>query len=127
MGDEIQEFPPALRELHDALRTLVVESRLCGDCPASVAVFNYYGERSNGMGWHVDADTNPPNVSPEAAQKSAVVSLSVGAACDFYYRNQRSDGSQQVLRLNSGDVLVFGGPSRSVEHCVNGVYSAAMP
>merc|ERR1719327_1220559 len=92
--------------------------------------------RSNGMGWHVDADTDPPHVTAQEAAGSAVVSLSIGDACDFCYRDggavhkgrgkgkgsKSKAGSESRLRLNSGDVLIFGGPSRDVEHCVDGFY-----
>jgi len=132
--DELSEFPPALRQLQAAIRAAVLDSGLCGDAPASVAIINYYGGRSNGMGWHVDADMDPPHVTPEEAQGSAVVSLSVGDACDFCYRTAGrgfSRGARQAaagrVRLESGDVVVFGGPSRQVEHCVDGLYAGTRP
>jgi len=130
--DELKEFPPLMTALQEAIREEVLAANFCGDAPASVAIINYYGGRSNGMGWHADADTDPPNVSPEEAQSSAVVSLSIGAACDFCYRDAISTGrgrggrgsnrTEHRLRLESGDVLVFGGPSRGIEHCVDGLH-----
>jgi len=125
--DELAEFPATLRALHAATRDVVVASRICGDAPASVAIINYYGGRSNGMGWHVDADLDPPHVSPEDAQGSAVVSLSIGDSCEFCYRGQGSRQVGQKVRLESGDVLVFGGPRRSVEHCVDGIHQGTRP
>jgi hypothetical protein len=65
------------------------------------------------------------------AAAAPVVSISVGDACDFGYCDSRPEeadaalvalgGGDKVktLRLDSGDVLVFGGPSRMVYHgCV---------
>lgn len=126
--DELSELPTALRELQVAIREVVQKSGLCGDAQASVAIINYYGERSNGMGWHVDADMDPPHVTPEEAQSSAVVSLSIGDACDFCYRAPGTrQGAVSRLLLESGDVLVFGGVSRQVEHCVDGIYDGRRP
>lgn len=145
--DELAEFPPAMRALQAGIRSRIRDAQFCGDAPASVAIVNYYGGASSGMGWHVDADTDPPHVAPEEAHGSAVVSLSIGDACDFCYRPARAtvtspcrrgpDGKgsgkgskaqpmqqEHRLRLESGDVLVFGGPSRDIEHCVDGLHGA---
>lgn len=123
--DEVVAFPALFQELHRALRATVDSAEICGDAPATVAVVNFYGARSSGMGWHVDADSDPPHVSAEEAQGSAVVSLSIGDACDFCYRG--GAGPAGEVRLESGDVLVFGGPSRSVEHCVAGINQGCRP
>ncbi|CAK0836766.1 unnamed protein product [Prorocentrum cordatum] len=117
--EELPELPPAFQVLHRQLQAEVQRSGLCGAAPASVAVFNYYGGRSRGMGWHADADTDPPQASREEAQGSAVVSLS--ATSTFHYR--ALSGEERGVCLRSGDVLVFGGPSRQVEHCVAGIRS----
>merc|ERR1712060_281598 len=122
--------PAALREIQSGIQSLVESSRICSDAAASVAIMNYYGPRSSGMGWHVDADTDPPHVTCEVAQNSAVVSLSIGDSCDFCYRDAgggRGGKSEHRVKLDSGDVLVFGGPSRSVEHCVDGIYKGSRP
>lgn len=123
--DEVVEFPGLFQELHRALRATVSSAEICGDAPASVAVVNFYGARSSGMGWHIDADSDPPHVSAEEAQGSAVVSLSIGDACNFCYRGSAGPGGE--VRLESGDVLVFGGPSRSVEHRVAGIHHGCRP
>eukprot|EP00928_Gymnodinium_smaydae_P034213 TRINITY_DN24304_c0_g1_i1.p1 TRINITY_DN24304_c0_g1~~TRINITY_DN24304_c0_g1_i1.p1 ORF type:complete len:324 (-),score=41.23 TRINITY_DN24304_c0_g1_i1:41-1012(-) len=125
--DELSEFPATMQELQAATQRVVEESGLCGDAPASVAIINFYGGRSNGMGWHVDADTDPPHVAPEHAFGSAVVSLSIGDSCEFCYREQGNRETFERIRLDSGDVLVFGGQSRGIEHCVNGIHSDTSP
>ena len=45
-----------------------------------------------------------------------VVNLCVGASCKFGVR--LDSGEEKVLTLRSGDCLVFGGPSRFIEHAV---------
>ena len=75
-----------------------------------------------------------------------VVSVSVGDTCDFSYTpvgKQQSEqvivprqgvcvsthrfGRGQVVKLESGDVLVFGGPSRRMHHGVLKVYNSTKP
>jgi len=49
------------------------------------------------------------------------VSVSIGDACDFEYKMENDDPPQKI-RLNSGDVLIFGGPSRMIYHSVTKIY-----
>ncbi|CAE8604170.1 unnamed protein product [Polarella glacialis] len=126
--DELAEFPAAFRQLHESIQARVRDCKHCGDAPASVAILNYYCGRSSGMGWHVDADTEPPHATPEEAHGSAVVSLSIGDSCHFRYRDSGArSATERSVRLNSGDVLVFGGPSRKVEHCVSDLDVSGRP
>ncbi|MGN0117773.1 MAG: alpha-ketoglutarate-dependent dioxygenase AlkB, partial [Streptomyces albidoflavus] len=78
-----------------------------------VALVNFYGTGAT-MGMHQDKDER---------SDAPVVSLSVGDACLFRLGNTEGRGRPwQDLRLESGDLLVFGGPSRFVYHGVPKVY-----
>lgn len=48
-----------------------------------------------------------------------------GNSCDFGYK---LIGKQpQYIKLESGDVVLFGGPQRMIEHCVHKVYPKTAP
>lgn len=74
-----------------------------------VALVNWYGPGSK-MGMHVDGDEMSP---------APVVSFSVGQTGLFRIGNAASRGRPWVdVLLESGDVIVFGGPARLVYHGV---------
>ena len=77
---------------------------------------------------------------PETLRRgSPVVSISIGDACDFGYCDTRPEEADQALvalgggekpknvRLESGDVLIFGGPSRMVFHGVTKIHPNHRP
>jgi DNA oxidative demethylase len=113
-GDRVLPFPPWLgrlagRSVEDAaaLDPSVV------DGPAAfapdVALVNWYGPGAK-MGMHVDSDE---------VVSAPVVSFSVGVTAVFRFGNTAGRGRPWVdLPLESGDVVVFGGPARRAYHGV---------
>lgn len=82
------------------------------------ALVNFYDARAR-LGMHQDKD-----------EKSAepVVSLSLGETCLFRFGNTTSRGRPYTdVRLASGDLFVFGGPSRFAYHGVPAVYQDTIP
>jgi DNA oxidative demethylase len=74
-----------------------------------IALINYYDEHAR-MGMHADKDER--SLAP-------VVSFSVGATCIFRFGNTSSRGRPWTdVQLESGDLFVFGGPSRLAFHGV---------
>ena len=74
-----------------------------------VALVNWYG-RGARMGMHVDREEPSP---------APVVSLSLGDACIFRFGNAAGRGRPwSDVELESGDLFVFGGPSRRAFHGV---------
>jgi alkylated DNA repair protein (DNA oxidative demethylase) len=74
-----------------------------------VALVNYYGADAR-MGMHRDRD--------ELAA-DPVVSFSIGDQCTFRFGNTESRGKPYTdVALHSGDLFVFGGPSRFAFHGV---------
>jgi DNA oxidative demethylase len=74
-----------------------------------IALINYYDGKAR-MGMHADKDER--SMAP-------VVSLSLGASCVFRFGNTRSRGRPWTdVELESGDLFVFGGPSRLAFHGV---------
>jgi len=63
-----------------------------------------------GLIWHRDIYEN------DGKSDHPVVNVCVGASCKFGVR--LDNGEEKVLALHSGDCLVFGGPSRAIEHAV---------
>ena len=78
-----------------------------------VALINYYDDQAR-MGMHADKDERSP---------APVVSLSLGASCVFRFGNPQGRGRPWTdVELESGDLFVFGGPSRLAYHGVPKTY-----
>jgi DNA oxidative demethylase len=74
-----------------------------------VALINFYDGQAR-MGMHADKDER--SLAP-------VVSLSLGATCVFRFGNSQDRGRPwRDVELESGDLFVFGGPSRLAYHGV---------
>ena len=79
------------------------------DYRPDTALVNYYDATAR-LGMHQDKDerTDAP-----------VVSLSIGATCIFRFGNtENRNGPYTDIELRSGDLFVFGGPSRLAYHGV---------
>lgn len=77
------------------------------------ALVNYYDEAAK-MGLHQDLEERSP---------APVVSLSIGNTCLFRFGNSRHRGRPYIdIELCSGDLFVFGGPSRLAYHGVPKTY-----
>jgi alkylated DNA repair protein (DNA oxidative demethylase) len=71
------------------------------------------------MGMHVDREEPSP---------ASVVSLSVGDSCLFRFGSPAGRGRPWTdLVLESGDLVVFGGPSRRAYHGVPRVFPGTAP
>lgn len=82
------------------------------------ALVNYYDERAR-MGMHQDKD--------EVSQ-APVVSLSIGDSCTFRLGNTENRNRPYTdVTLESGDLVVFGGPSRLAFHGVTAVRPGTAP
>lgn len=82
------------------------------------ALANYYDEAA-AMGMHQDKDEQ---------SAAPVVSLSIGDTCLFRFGNTESRSKPyRDLRLASGDLFVFGGPSRLAYHGVTKVFADTAP
>jgi alkylated DNA repair protein (DNA oxidative demethylase) len=109
-GAPVKPFPDWLAELG---RRAVAEAyggteEAAGYRP-DTALINYYDEKAR-MGLHVDKDER--SLAP-------VVSLSLGASCVFRFGNTETRNRPWTdVELESGDLFVFGGPSRLAYHGV---------
>jgi alkylated DNA repair protein (DNA oxidative demethylase) len=88
------------------------------DYTPDTALVNYYDEAAH-MGMHQDKDER--SLAP-------VVSLSLGDTCQFRFGNTRTrNRPYEDVDLVSGDLFVFGGPSRLAFHGVTKVYPGTAP
>lgn len=100
-------IPAGLLDLWD-------EVAACARRPEACLV-NYYDETAK-MGLHQDRD--------EADLDAPIVSVSLGDSCLFRIGGPSRSNRTVSFRLDSGDVVVFGGPSRLAYHGVDRIYPA---
>lgn len=113
-GARVAPFPEWLADLG---RAAVAEAYGDADAAASfapdTALINFYDGAAK-MGMHQDK---------EERSGAPVVSLSVGDTCVFRFGNTQDRGRPYTdVELASGDLFVFGGPSRFAFHGVPKVY-----
>jgi alkylated DNA repair protein (DNA oxidative demethylase) len=80
--------------------------------PPEACLVNFYGSAAR-MGLHRDQD--------EAAVDAPVLSVSLGESAYFRFGTASLKGETRRLKLNSGDVLTFGGPARLMYHGIDRV------
>ncbi len=100
-------MPDKLREIWNSVSAF--------DLPPEACLVNFYDEQAR-MGMHQDRD--------EKNLQAPVVSISLGDSCLFRAGETTRGGRTTSLRLNSGDVVVLGGPGRLCYHGVDRIYPA---
>ncbi len=111
-GRKVADFPGWLADLG---RRAVAEAygRPADDYEPDTALVNFYDAEAR-MGMHQDKDERSP---------APVVSLSIGDTCLFRFGNTETRGRPYTdVELASGDLFVFGGPSRLAYHGVPKIY-----
>jgi DNA oxidative demethylase len=82
--------------------------------PPEACLVNWYEGKAK-MGLHQDRD--------EQDFAAPVLSVSLGDACLFRFGGTRRSDPTASVKLESGDLLLFGGPSRLCFHGVDRVYA----
>jgi alkylated DNA repair protein (DNA oxidative demethylase) len=77
-------------------------------------LINFYDAAAK-MGAHQDVD--------EHDFDAPILSVSLGDSCRFRFGGDTRGGSTQSLVLETGDVLIFGGPARKMFHGVDRILS----
>jgi DNA oxidative demethylase len=113
-GRRVAAFPEWLAELGRSALADAYEDRSAADgYDPDTALINFYDGGAK-MGMHQDKDEK---------SSAPVVSLSIGDTCVFRFGNTATRGKPYTdIELASGDLFVFGGPSRFAYHGVTKVY-----
>ncbi|WP_371673198.1 alpha-ketoglutarate-dependent dioxygenase AlkB [Streptomyces sp. NBC_00289] len=117
-GSPVKPFPAWLGALGRRAVTDALGAEAVSAAPYDIALINFYDGDAR-MGMHRDSD-----------EKSAapVVSLSLGDTCVFRFGNPETRGRPYTdVELRSGDLFVFGGPSRLAHHGVPRVHGGTAP
>jgi len=117
-GAPVKPLPRSLAELGRAAVADAFGPR-SGDAYApDAAIVNLYAPDAH-LGLHLDGEE--PSEAP-------VVTLSLGDSCVFRFAGVgRRNGPFTDIELRSGDLLVFGGPSRRIYHGVPKVLGGTAP
>lgn len=109
-GGPVAPFPGWLAELgRRAIADAYGDPAAAQAYEPDAALVNFYDERAR-MGMHQDRDER---------SDAPVVSLSIGDDCVFRFGNSETRGRPYTdVELVSGDLFVFGGPSRFAYHGV---------
>ncbi len=109
-GARVAPFPDWLGDLgRRALADAYDDPDAAAEYRPDAALVNFYDEHAR-MGMHQDRDEHAD---------APVVSLSIGDRCVFRFGNPDSRGRPYTdVELRSGDLFVFGGPSRLAFHGV---------
>jgi DNA oxidative demethylase len=116
-GAPVKPFPPWLGELgRRAVSDALGAEAATGEY--DIALINFYDGDAR-MGMHRDSDEKCD---------APVVSLSLGDTCVFRFGNTETRGRPYTdVELRSGDLFVFGGPSRFAHHGVPRVHTGTAP
>jgi alkylated DNA repair protein (DNA oxidative demethylase) len=118
-GNRVLDFPDWMVRLgRRALVEATGDLHAGDDYTPDTALVNYY-DASAHMGMHQDKDER--SLAP-------VVSVSIGDTCQFRFGNSDTrNRPYEDIDLVSGDLFVFGGPSRLAFHGVTRVYPGSAP
>ncbi|WP_051147332.1 alpha-ketoglutarate-dependent dioxygenase AlkB [Glaciibacter superstes] len=118
-GNRVLDFPDWMVRLgRKALVESSDDSSAGDDYTPDTALVNYYDETAR-MGMHQDRDER---------SRAPVVSLSIGDSCVFRFGNtENRNRPYEDVELASGDLFVFGGPSRLAYHGITRVHPGSAP
>lgn len=118
----VKPFPIQLQELASRAIAATLPQYQQSFKP-DVAIVNWYS-RGAKLGMHQDK-TESEEVRNAG---SPIVSISLGDTGNFRFGSSFSrTGNYQDIELESGDLFVFGGPSRMVFHAVTKIYPQTAP
>src|SRR5581483_315039 len=117
-GAPVKPLPRALVDLARAAVADAFGPDAAAAYDPDAAIVNLYAPEAH-LGLHLDG---------EEPRDAPVVTLSLGDSCVFRFAGVgRRNGPFTDVELRSGDLLVFGGPSRRIYHGVPKVFEGAAP
>ncbi|KAK3232726.1 hypothetical protein CYMTET_56944 [Cymbomonas tetramitiformis] len=122
--DTIQSFPDRFREIClECLQQGMAADENLTEMDPTTLLLNFYKENAE-FKWHKDSED--PELVRQRLGKT-IVSFTVGLSANFGYKMSFESEEHGTVRLDSGDVLLFGGPSRMIVHSVLRVIPKTMP
>lgn len=93
--------------------------------PPTLGVVNFYSPSNGSMQMHQDSQETKASI----AAGYPVMGICLGDACEFSYSTEAPSGGKKpkAVRLESGDVYLFGGESRLLWHGVPKVLPRSSP
>lgn len=117
-GAPVKPFPAWLGELGRSAVADALGPEAATAAAYDIALINFYGADAR-MGMHRDSDER---------SDAPVASLSLGDTCVFRFGNADTRTRPwRDVELRSGDLFVFGGPSRLAYHGVPRVHAGTAP
>lgn len=117
----VKAFPAELAAL--AQKAYALTFGAMGAFSPDSAILNWYDEQAT-LGMHQDRGESEAVI----AQGSPVISISLGNSAVFRFGNtQTRTRPYQDVTLRSGDLFVFGGPSRLAYHGITRVFPGTAP
>jgi len=117
-GAPVKPLPRALVDLARAAVADAFGPDAAAAYDPDAAIVNLYAPEAH-LGLHLDG---------EEPRDAPVVTLSLGDSCVFRFAGVgRRNGPFTDVELRSGDLLVFGGPSRRIYHGVPKVFEGTAP
>jgi len=118
--DHISRFPDWINSLcGDVVRRARSLDLAMPDMTCTHLLLNYY-TGTEGLQWHRDIYEN------DGTADHPIVNISIGSACCFAFKHMDEDTAREVV-LESGDVILFGGPCRYIKHTVQEILLNRIP
>ena len=114
-GNDDKQYMKAICEA--TMKDVHSVDKLIPTCDPTHLLSLYY-ITGQGMGWHPDDGKNDGDMD------TPVISYTIGNSCIFEYKIDEKILSEQ---LDSGDVIIFGGPQRLMYHRVKKVLRGTVP
>lgn len=113
----------AIHEAHAHIKEEVSRAEeILPSMTPDICIANFYTTTGR-LGLHQDRDESRKSLQDGLP----VVSISIGDSADFLYGDQRDIAKAESVILESGDVLIFGGPSRHIFHSVTSILPDSAP
>eukprot|EP01064_Diplonema_japonicum_P021811 TRINITY_DN31385_c0_g1_i1.p1 TRINITY_DN31385_c0_g1~~TRINITY_DN31385_c0_g1_i1.p1 ORF type:complete len:340 (+),score=73.72 TRINITY_DN31385_c0_g1_i1:81-1100(+) len=123
MTESMKSFPKQYRDLCSNFLRMATASTDLPWMDPDLVLLNFYTPENPGIYWHRD---NSAQEKRSVELGLPVVSVSIGDSCVFAWHPEPENPVQELV-LDSGDVLIFGGPSRLILHSVPKIYANTAP
>jgi alpha-ketoglutarate-dependent dioxygenase alkB family protein 2 len=115
-GAEVAAHPwePFLQDIAEELTEYLRETGILPENHNGInfVLVNYYEDGKSYIGWHADDERDLETINGE----TIVVSISLGASRDFYFRRKTNHSQKYEMHLGNGDLLIMRGETQKYWH-----------